>query len=103
MKSTGIVRPIDKLGRIVIPRELRNSLNISEGDPMEIFTSNDKIVLRKYQPSDIFTGETENLIEYMGKKISVDTIKILANMAGLIYVGGNRRESFETEDDLDSI
>ncbi|WP_445487252.1 AbrB/MazE/SpoVT family DNA-binding domain-containing protein [Niallia sp. 03133] len=49
MKSTGIVRKTDKLGRIVVPKELRKTLNINYDDPLEIFTDEDKIVLQKYQ------------------------------------------------------
>ena len=83
MKSTGIVRKIDSLGRMVLPSELRANFNLKEGDALEIFTSNDMIVLKKYTPADIFTGEMDNLIEYKGKKVSVNTIKELARIAGL--------------------
>lgn len=83
MKSTGIVRKIDALGRMVLPSELRANFNIKEGDALEIFTNNDMIVLKKYTPSDIFTGEMDNLIDYRGKKVSVNTIKELARIAGL--------------------
>ena len=68
MKSTGIVRKIDSLGRMVLPSELRSNFNLKEGDALEIFTSNDMIVLKKYAPADIFTGEMDNLIEYKVKK-----------------------------------
>jgi len=51
-KATGIVRRIDDLGRIVIPKELRRTYGIAEGDPVEIFTSGEEIVLRKYKPAD---------------------------------------------------
>lgn len=50
MKATGIVRPVDELGRIVLPKELRRTMNISDNDPLEIFVDDDAIVLRKYQP-----------------------------------------------------
>ena len=50
MKSTGIVRPIDSLGRVVLPKELRETLQISTKDPLEIFVENDKIILKKYSP-----------------------------------------------------
>ena len=80
MKSTGIVRKVDELGRIVLPIELRRSLNI---DVKEIFVDEDKIVLKKYEPADIFTGEMENLIDYRGKKVSVSSIKEMAALAGL--------------------
>jgi transcriptional pleiotropic regulator of transition state genes len=83
LKSTGIVRKIDDLGRIVIPRELRKSMGINDKDPLEIYTNDDTIVLKKYTPADIFTGEMDNLIEYRGKKVSIDTIRELARIAGL--------------------
>ena len=83
MKSTGIVRKVDELGRIVLPIELRRSLNIVVKDSLEIFVDEDKIVLKKYEPADIFTGEMENLIDYRGKKVSVSSIKEMAALAGL--------------------
>ncbi|PIC76482.1 AbrB family transcriptional regulator [Sporosarcina sp. P19] len=49
MKSLGIVRKVDHLGRIVIPKELRNSMSLDQGDPIEIFVEDDRIILRKYQ------------------------------------------------------
>ena len=51
MKSTGIVRSVDNLGRVVIPAELRNTLGIDKQDPLEIYINNDKIILKKYQPN----------------------------------------------------
>lgn len=51
MKSTGIVRRVDELGRVVIPKELRRTLGINEKDPLEIFVNEDKIVLQKYIPN----------------------------------------------------
>ena len=82
MKSTGIVRRLDELGRIVLPIELRKNLDINIKDALEIFTNNDTIILKKYSPSDIFTGDMEDLIEYKGKKISKNTIIELAKIAG---------------------
>lgn len=58
MKSTGIVRKIDELGRIVLPIEIRNTLDIKPKDSIEIFVDDDKIVLKKYQPSCIFCGNS---------------------------------------------
>ncbi len=69
MKSTGIVRRIDELGRIVLPIELRRTLNIEIKDPMEIYLEGDKIVLKKHYDACIFCGSRENLKEYMGKHI----------------------------------
>lgn len=50
MKATGIVRRIDELGRVVIPKEIRRTLRIKEGDPLEIFTDRDELMLKKYSP-----------------------------------------------------
>jgi len=84
MKSTGIVRKLDELGRITLPIELRRTLDVSERDPLEIFVEEGRIILQKYQPTDIFNGSKDNLIEFCGKKISKDTITELAKLAGLI-------------------
>ena len=83
MKSTGIVRRVDELGRIVLPIELRRSLNINERDTLEIFVDDEKIVLKKYEPADIFTGNIDDLIEYMGKKVSKESILEMARIANL--------------------
>lgn len=83
MKSTGIVRKLDELGRITLPIELRRNLNVDTKDPLEIFVDDDKIILTKYTPSDIFTGEMDDLVEYKGKKVSKTTIKELARIAGM--------------------
>lgn len=70
MKSTGIVRNIDSLGRIVLPVEMRKILEMNIGDPIEFFSEGDSIVLRKFQKSCIFCNTTESkLIELDGKKI----------------------------------
>ncbi len=83
MKSTGIVRKVDELGRVVLPIELRRNLNIQEKDALEIFVDDDKIILKKYEPADIFTGSMDELIDYRGKKIAKATIVELAKIAGL--------------------
>lgn len=69
MKSTGIVRRTDELGRIVIPKELRDTMDINTKDSMEIYTNGDQIILRKYQPSCIFCGSAEDLSVHRGKNI----------------------------------
>ncbi|MFU1797490.1 AbrB/MazE/SpoVT family DNA-binding domain-containing protein [Paenibacillus azoreducens] len=60
MKATGIVRRIDDLGRVVIPKELRATLKIKEGDPLEIFMDGDRIVFKKYQPGCYLCGDVES-------------------------------------------
>ena len=83
MKSTGIVRRVDELGRIVLPIELRRSLNINQRDTLEIFVDDERIILKKYEPADIFTGSMDDLIEYKGKKVSKESIIEMAKLAGL--------------------
>ena len=83
MKSTGIVRKLDELGRITLPIELRRTLNISERDPLEIFVDDEHIILKKYEPCDIFTGDMNDLIDYHDKKVSKRSIIEMAKMAGL--------------------
>ncbi|MCI8749325.1 MAG: AbrB/MazE/SpoVT family DNA-binding domain-containing protein [Lachnospiraceae bacterium] len=83
MKETGIVRKLDELGRITLPIELRRTLHLAERDSIEISTKDDKIILQKYEPVDIFTGEREDLIEYHGKKVSKKSIIEMAGLAGL--------------------
>lgn len=69
MKATGIIREIDKVGRIVIPKELRAALQIGENDSMEIFTEGDSIVLKKYEPNCIFCRSAKNVINFEEKRI----------------------------------
>lgn len=84
MKSTGIERRLDDLGRLTLPIELRRSLGITDRDLIEIFTDEDAIILKKKVVGDIFTGSTENLVTYEGKNVSVESIKAMAKLAGLI-------------------
>ncbi|WP_105618895.1 AbrB/MazE/SpoVT family DNA-binding domain-containing protein [Vallitalea okinawensis] len=83
MKSTGIVRKVDELGRVVLPIELRRNFDINVKDSLEIFVDDERIILKKYQPADIFTGEMDDLIEYKGKKVSKASIIDMARQAGL--------------------
>ena len=77
MKSTGIVRKVDELGRIVLPIELRRTLGIEEKDRIEIFVDGESIILRKYQPACIFCANAKDIINYKGKNICPDCIKKL--------------------------
>lgn len=69
MKSTGIVRNVDELGRIVIPKEMRKKMDIASSDPVEIYVEGDKIILTKYHPSCHFCGSEIGVVEFKGKKI----------------------------------
>ncbi|AWZ48355.1 AbrB family transcriptional regulator [Clostridiaceae bacterium 14S0207] len=78
MKSTGIVRRIDGLGRVVLPKELRKSLNLKENETsLEIFVEGENVILKKYEPSCIFCGEAKDIINFKGKRICKDCLKEL--------------------------
>ena len=78
MKSTGIVRKVDELGRIVLPIELRRTLDIAEKDSLEIYVDGPTIVLRKYQPACIFCDDAKNVVSFRGKNVCVRCIKTLS-------------------------
>jgi len=69
LKSTGVVRKVDELGRIVIPIELRRTLGIEEKDSLEIYVDNEKVILKKYEPACVFCGNAENIRNHKGKNI----------------------------------
>ena len=75
MKSTGIVRKVDELGRIVLPIELRRTMDIAEKDAIEIYVDGASIILRKYEPTCIFCGDAKNVINYRGKNICPNCLK----------------------------
>lgn len=77
MKSSGIVRKVDELGRIVLPIELRRTLGIEEKDRIEIFVDGESIILRKYQPGCIFCDNAKDIINYKGKNICPDCIRAM--------------------------
>lgn len=77
MKSTGIVRKVDELGRIVLPIELRRTLGIEEKNRIEIFVDGESIILRKYQPACIFCDNAKDIINYKGKNICPDCIRAM--------------------------
>lgn len=69
MKSTGIVRKVDELGRIVLPIELRRTLDIAERDPLEIYVDGASIILKKYLPACLFCDSADDVVVYQGKNI----------------------------------
>lgn len=84
MTNTGIIRHLDSVGRITLPKELRKSFQLAERDILEIYTEDDKIILKKCsEPADIFTGSKEDLIEFEGKMVSKESIKRMAELASL--------------------
>lgn len=83
MKATGIVRRIDELGRIVIPMELRRTLDIKQKDPIEIFVQGDNIILKKYQPGCVFCGsqDQDRLKKYKNQDVCTKCISDLKRKA----------------------
>lgn len=69
MKSTGMVRKVDELGRVVLPISIRHNLGIAERDPLEIFVEGDRIILQKYQPMCVFCHEGENIVYFKDKRV----------------------------------
>lgn len=80
MKAIGIVRRVDDLGRIVIPKELRRSLCIEEGDPLEIYVDSDQVILKKYEPTCLFCGEGNGIRNFSGKNICPSCIKRISKI-----------------------
>ena len=80
MKSTGIVRKVDELGRIVLPIELRRTLDIAERDELEIYLDEDKVILKKYEPSCIFCGSSCGLVTYQGRNVCLECIEKMSNI-----------------------
>jgi transcriptional pleiotropic regulator of transition state genes len=80
MKSTGVVRKVDELGRIVLPKPLREVMDINEKDSLEIFTDNNRIILQKYHPACEFCNNADNVVYFGEKRICrecIDKIKAL--------------------------
>ena len=80
MKSTGIIRKVDDLGRIVLPIELRRTLDIAERDELEIFMENGRVILQKYESACIFCCSNRNLVNFSGKNICGDCARKIGNL-----------------------
>ena len=80
MKSTGIVRNVDELGRIVIPKEMRTKMNISNSDPVEIYVEGDKIILTKYHQACMLCGADSELVSFKDKKICSACLEEIKNI-----------------------
>lgn len=81
MKSTGIIRKVDELGRVVIPIELRNTLKIAEKDPIEIFVDGTSIILKKHESTCVFCGSPKKLVTYKDKLICEKCAKQISNLS----------------------
>lgn len=80
MKSTGIVRKVDELGRIVLPIEMRRTLDIAEKDALEIYVDGEDIILRKYQGACVFCGSIKDITPYEGRFVCPECIKKLQEL-----------------------
>lgn len=80
IKSTGIIRRVDELGRVVIPKEIRDQFGIVEKDPIEIFVKNNSIIFKKYQPNCIFCDSENDIQQYNDKLICSKCIAEISNL-----------------------
>jgi transcriptional pleiotropic regulator of transition state genes len=78
LKSTGIVRKVDELGRVVIPIELRRTLGIEVKDALEIYVDGVSIILKKYEPACIFCNSADDMVKYKGKNVCKECISIMS-------------------------
>ncbi|WP_418704181.1 AbrB/MazE/SpoVT family DNA-binding domain-containing protein [Anaerotruncus massiliensis (ex Liu et al. 2021)] len=79
MKSTGIVRKVDELGRIVLPIELRRTLDINEKDSLEIYVDGNHIILKKYETACIFCNSATNVVSFKGRNVCAECINQLSD------------------------
>lgn len=80
MKSTGILKSVDELGRIVLPKKMRENLDIDIRDKVEIFVEGDRIILQKYVPACIFCDSTEDIVVFNGKRLCTGCLESLKRM-----------------------
>ena len=80
VKSTGIVRKVDELGRIVLPIEMRRTLDIAERDALEIYVEGSSVILKKYKPSCIFCDATKDVVQFKNKNVCPKCMKELKNL-----------------------
>ena len=80
MKSTGIVRKVDELGRIVLPIEMRRTLDIAEKDSLEIYVEGTSVILKKYRPSCIFCDSNKDVVQFKGKNVCPKCLREIAEL-----------------------
>ncbi len=88
MKSTGIVRRVDDLGRVVLPKEIRRILGINEDTSMEIYVDEDKIILKKYNPGCHCCGKIDDLVEVKGLALCKDCVMLFDKSMSRLLPGG---------------
>lgn len=95
MKETGIIRRIDELGRVVIPKEIRKTLRINEGDPLEIYTESEKLLLKKFSPIGAIGGYAKTLCESLYESTSIPVI--ICDSDTVLAVKGQGTKEFEKQ------
>ncbi len=80
MKKTGMTRAVDEVGRIVLPKEIRESMDLKTKDELEISVEGDKIILRKFQPSCVLCGGNNGLILFNSNKLCASCIAKIARL-----------------------
>ncbi len=90
MKSTGIIRRIDELGRVVIPKEIRKSMNLKEGAEMEIYTSNEGLILQKHSRIENLLELAKETAEVLAKTLSVDAV--IVDLERVLVVEGDHKD-----------
>ena len=80
MKSTGIIRKVDDMGRIVLPIERRRTLDIAEKDALEIYVEGSSVILKKYKPSCIFCDATKDIVVFKGKNVCPKCLRELKEL-----------------------
>ena len=99
MKATGIVRRIDELGRVVVPKEIRRTLRIREGDPLEIFTDrNGEIILKKYSPMGELGAFAKEYVEALNK--SLGHIAMICDRDSVIATAGVQKKEYLDHENL---
>ena len=86
IKSTGIVRKVDDLGRVVLPKELRQTLGIAENDALEIYVDQEKIILKKYEPACVFCSNASDVQLFHGKKVCRECATAMGEAVGVTTV-----------------
>lgn len=81
-KATGIVRNVDELGRIVIPVELRRMLGVEVTDPIEVYTTEEQIILKKYEPACLFCHDSGEMTYFKGKLVCRTCLSDISNTGG---------------------
>ena len=104
MKSTGIIRRIDELGRVVIPKEIRRTLHIKEGDPLELYLDGTTLCLKKYNTTELFSEALDDMIEMvkdaeLSSCLSVEDKALICSVVNLLKAKWKEKQDDESRTD----